>query len=90
MPSNFENSTFASRRAARTKAVQKADNKAVQEADDKAGVIDGNVDQVIARIGDDPELAAAALAAETERGDKARKGIVDHATAVLEAAAGGS
>lgn len=45
----------------------------------------GTVDEVLARVGDDPELAAVALSKEQAK-SQPRKGVVDRLTAVIEAA----
>jgi hypothetical protein len=53
------------------------------EADDPGAVPDGNVDAVLAWVGDDTDRAAQALEAEQGDGGKNRKGVVDPLTELL-------
>lgn len=60
------------------------------EAKASEGPNPGTVEFVLAEVGDDPAKAEAALDAERqERGDKARKGLVEKLEAVIAAAEGG-
>jgi hypothetical protein len=52
--------------------------------DDEVAANDGTVDEVLARVGDDTELAQAALDAEQAKGDDARKTLVEGLEAVLD------
>ena len=47
--------------------------------------VDGTVDEVLGRVGDDPALAQAALEAEQAKGDKARSTLVEKLGAVAAA-----
>ncbi len=57
----------------------------VNEVRQIESLTDGTVDDVVARIGNDPEVAAHVLAAE-QATEKPRKGVIEHAEAVLAAA----
>lgn len=48
-------------------------------------LVDGNREQVLAEVGDDPQLAAQALAAELAKGDKARSTLVEKLQAIAAA-----
>jgi len=45
-----------------------------------------SVKEILDRVGDDPEAAAAVLEAEQARGDKTRSTLVESLTAILDAA----
>lgn len=56
-------------------------------ADEAADLADGTIAKVLDEVGDDPQLAAQALAAETAKGDKARSTLVEKLTAITAAGA---
>ena len=59
------------------------------EASEDTDPAAGKVDEVLARVADDPEAAAAALEAETAKGDKARSTLVEQLQAIVSGGGSG-